>query len=271
MKTENQEIKLQYLCNNFRFHYSLERPTSLEPYYKHCHSCYELYAFVDGEVDFIVESVSYNMKPFTILLIPPHKYHYANILKLNKNYHRFTFLFNPNFLPESITSSLENEVKMFTFNKENLKLFNHFNNIQKALKQFDAKDKELFLSLFLCDILLDLKYSKNLVFSPISYITNDAVCNILNFINEHIYEKLSVEIIAKKFYLSPVYISQIFSKTMHISLMRYIKQKKLLLAEDLIRNGDKPTNIASLLGYTNYSTFFRLYKKEFGYAPSDKI
>jgi AraC-like DNA-binding protein len=55
---------------------------------------------------------------------------------------------------------------------------------------------------------------------------------------------------------------------MKISIMDYIKQKKILLAQDLIANGTKPTLAAQELGFEEYSTFFRLYKKYLGCSPS---
>lgn len=269
MESQKKEFKLQFEEENFYFHYTLEEPRSFDPYYKHCHNNYELYVFLNGDIDFIIENVSYKMKPFTLLLIPPHKYHYAKISCLNTSYQRFTFLFDPLILPDTLKDLLDNEIKIFPWNTEQLIVSNSLKNISRAINNFSQKDSKLFLSLFLCDILLNLKYCDVSPYPTTNHIANTSLNNILTFINEHIYEPLSVEYIARSLFLSPVYISQIFSKTMHISLMKYIKQKKLLIANDLIRNGSKATNACMLLGFSNYSTFFRLYKKEFGRAPSE--
>ncbi len=264
-----KEFSHQFNCKNFYFHYTMERAHSLAPYYQHSHSNYELYAFFEGEVEFIVENVSYNLKPNTILLIPPHKYHYAKITKLNTPYHRLTFLFDRALIPDNLQDLFNNEIKFFSLRNDNGVEAKSFQKLSHALKDYSEKDTELFLSLFLCNILLDLKYSNAALPSTANFAVNRSIDNILAFINEHIYEPLSLAYIAEALFLTPVYISQIFSKTMHISLMKYIKQKKLLLAHDLIRNGTKATNAALLLGFSDYSTFFRLYKKEFGHAPSE--
>ena len=55
---------------------------------------------------------------------------------------------------------------------------------------------------------------------------------------------------------------------MKIGLMEYIKRKKILLAGELIASGTKPTAAAQKLGFAEYSTFFRLYKKYLGKTPS---
>ena len=268
MDTLIKEFNQHFHCNNFYFHYTSEQARSLAPYYKHFHSNYELYVFLEGDVEFIVENISYKMQPRTILLIPPYKYHYAKITHLNTNYQRFTFLFNPSCLPDNLKNFLGNDIKIFSWDINNVILAKHSENILRAIKNFPKEDTELFLSLFLYEILLNLKYSNTSIQLTTNYTINNSLGNILNFINEHIYEPLSLEYIAHSLFLTPVYISQIFSKSMHISLMKYIKQKKLLIADNLIRNGTKAINAAALLGFSDYSTFFRLYKKEFGCTPS---
>ena len=268
MDTSIKEFNQHFHCNNFYFHYTSEQARSLAPYYKHFHSNYELYVFLEGDVEFIVENISYKMQPRTILLIPPYKYHYAKITHLNTNYKRFTFLFNPSCLPDNLKNFLDNDIKIFSWNIDDVALVKHSENILRSIKDFSEADTELFLSLFLCEILLNLKYSNTSIQLTTNHTINHSIDNILSFINEHIYEPLSLEYIAHGLFLTPVYVSQLFSKTMHISLMKYIKQKKLLIADSLIRNGTKATNAASLLGFSDYSTFFRLYKQEFGYAPS---
>ena len=266
-----KEFKLQFEEKDFYFHYTSEEPRSFAPYYKHCHSNYELYVFLEGNVDFIVENTSYKMQPNSILLIPPHKYHYAKISNLNKPYRRFTFLFSPSAIPDNLKELLENEPKIFPWNANEEILSKYFNKIPTAINNFSTCDTQLLLSLLLTEILLDLKYCDKSFQPTINYTVSTTLCNILSFVNEHIYEPLTVESISSSLFLTPVYVSQLFSKTMHISLMRYVKQKKLLLANDLIRNGSKATNAAIMLGFSDYSTFFRLYKKEFGHAPSNNI
>ena len=51
--------------------------------------------------------------------------------------------------------------------------------------------------------------------------------------------------------------------------MKYIKTKRLLAAREMIRIGEKPTNVYLKVKYNDYTTFFRAYKEFFGYSPSD--
>ena len=44
-----------------------------------------------------------------------------------------------------------------------------------------------------------------------------------------------------------------------------------MLAQKLIRHGKKATEAAVEVGYEDYATFFRNYKKQFGFSPSEQL
>jgi AraC-like DNA-binding protein len=73
---------------------------------------------------------------------------------------------------------------------------------------------------------------------------------------------------AADLYLSPYYISHLFSKYMGMPLKKYINNIKIHKAQDLIATGESPTAVAIKLGFQYYSTFFNMYKKILGKPPS---
>ena len=56
---------------------------------------------------------------------------------------------------------------------------------------------------------------------------------------------------------------------MGIPPKQYVLQKKMALANKLIREGISPTDAASELGYENYSSFYRMYVKQYGVMPKN--
>ncbi|MBQ4611051.1 MAG: helix-turn-helix transcriptional regulator, partial [Clostridia bacterium] len=50
---------------------------------------------------------------------------------------------------------------------------------------------------------------------------------------------------------------------------RYIQQKRLMLAADLIKEGTPVAEAAAKCGYGDYSAFLRAFKKLFGVNPRD--
>ena len=49
---------------------------------------------------------------------------------------------------------------------------------------------------------------------------------------------------------------------------KYILSKRMLKAQKMIHRGEKPTAVYIKCGFDDYATFFRNYKKYFGYPPS---
>ena len=77
--------------------------------------------------------------------------------------------------------------------------------------------------------------------------------------------------ISLKEYISKSYLHYIFENQLNITPKKYILSKKLLHAQQDIRNGDNPTQVYSNYGFLNYSSFYRAYIKRFGYSPSNEF
>ena len=51
--------------------------------------------------------------------------------------------------------------------------------------------------------------------------------------------------------------------------MHYIREKKILLADNMIKEGKRPIDVAKECGYENYISFYRAYQLYFNHSPSD--
>lgn len=81
---------------------------------------------------------------------------------------------------------------------------------------------------------------------------------------------LGVEYIAKKVGMSPTKLKLTFKSVHGVSMMQYHKEKKLILAMQMIENTDMQIkNIALAAGYKSSSKFTANFKKRFGKMPSE--
>ena len=81
---------------------------------------------------------------------------------------------------------------------------------------------------------------------------------------------LGVEYIAEKVGMSATKLKLTFKLVHGVSMMQYHKEKKLLLAMQMIQNTDMQIkNIALATGYKNSSKFTANFKKRFGKMPSE--
>ncbi|MBE5917330.1 MAG: helix-turn-helix transcriptional regulator, partial [Pseudobutyrivibrio ruminis] len=91
--------------------------------------------------------------------------------------------------------------------------------------------------------------------------------SIIQYIENHIDEALSLDLIAEKLHVSKYHISHIFSEINGIPLHKYITKKRLSMCKDAILNGEDITSIAESYGFSDYSVFYRAFVKEYGKSP----
>ena len=167
------------------------------------------------------------------------------------------FQFPDSFLPQSV---LEKFKKMPIF-------ISSSKIITESLKNFDEyaliEDKESAFILFSCELikLIVLATTNTRTFTASKTQYNDFIQQIISYIDRHIYEDITLEDLSKSLNFSKSHLCNQFKKYMKISLIDYVRHKKIFVAESLIKTGVKKNVVAQELGFKDYSTFYRQYKK----------
>ena len=89
----------------------------------------------------------------------------------------------------------------------------------------------------------------------------------LDFIDEHIEEKLFLDDIAKSIGYSPFYVSRVFSQKMGISIVSYIRMRKLQFAFSSLQKSKTILEVAYQYGFESHEGFTRSFKRFFGFSP----
>lgn len=92
---------------------------------------------------------------------------------------------------------------------------------------------------------------------------------IMDYIEHHYAEAVSVDDLARKFYVSSSTVSHLFKQKMGVSLYRYITQRRLIAAKALIREGHLLESVGEMAGFRDYSAFYRAFRQEYGISPRD--
>ena len=91
---------------------------------------------------------------------------------------------------------------------------------------------------------------------------------VLNYIQEHYTEKITLAMLAGKFHLSEKYISWYFKEHFYISFTEYVSHLRMLRAKELLITTEQSvTEIAFSCGYPSVNYFIRSFKKEHGVTP----
>lgn len=90
------------------------------------------------------------------------------------------------------------------------------------------------------------------------------------YINENIYKKLKAEEVAAHVNLSENYFTVYFKEKTHENFSNYLLNLKIKHAKNLLITSNKPiSEISFLLGYDDYRSFNRVFKKSTGQTPSE--
>lgn len=79
--------------------------------------------------------------------------------------------------------------------------------------------------------------------------------------------RITIDDLARRFYVSNSTISHLFKQKMGVSIYRYITQRRLIAAKTLIGQKLPLEEISQRVGFSDYSTFYRAFRQEFGISP----
>ncbi len=91
----------------------------------------------------------------------------------------------------------------------------------------------------------------------------------LSYINENLGAEMSVDLLADRVYLSRYHFMRLFKAQTGSTVHAYIRQKRLLAAARLIREGTAAARAAADLGFGDYSSFHRAFRSSFGISPGE--
>ena len=96
------------------------------------------------------------------------------------------------------------------------------------------------------------------------------IADCVEFINVHFADPITAEGISKRFAISKTALYELFPEYVGQSLHKYIRYKRILAAETLIRTEPDLTfaEIAARVGYAEPSTFYRNFRQIVGTSPS---
>ncbi len=91
---------------------------------------------------------------------------------------------------------------------------------------------------------------------------------ILLYVDKNLMKDITLSELSEKFGVSVSYLSRRFFKTMRTPIMKYIRNKRMTEAKRLIEGGETPREVAKMMDFSHYSTFYRSYIRVIGNSPS---
>ncbi len=266
------------LSRDFEIYYYNDK--TLPNVKSHTHDYYEFYFFLGGNIRIYIDKESFVPIPGTMMVIPPGVSHYAKLISGDAPYRRFVFWITEDFLD---TLSRISEDYRFLADKAKLSgtFFMHtfteivFNSLQgKVFSLIDeinsdrfGKDAKILISVsdFMLSINRAVYESENPAQSAAD--SDTLYHSIIMYIETHIDEDLSLDVLSEKLHVSKYHISHLFTETNGLPLHKYIIKKRLGMCLDAILSGQDISAVSANYGFSDYSVFYRAFVKEYGKSP----
>lgn len=235
----------------------------------HWHTFYEFEIYLEGEGTLTVNGRDYKVEPYTVSLMRTTDFQEIILQRKAKiRLLQFTSELMPEELRNYFTSYNGDFVK--TLNRENFEKIMKILDLIEAETLVNPRDTLTGESLkHLTHVLLSV-FLRNFRFEKEGELTsNKTIFPILSFINEHFRENVTVEDIARSFFLNSNYFCSLFRKETGVKCGDYIRNLRMNHAVRLVTLTKLSiTDICAESGYNSISSFLRDFKKQFGTSPT---
>lgn len=240
----------------------------------HHHDFYEMFFLLSGEAKYVIEGVTYDLMPGDIILISPTELHQCSY-SLAEPYRRIVIYFTYEYIL-SAAGNTKLLTRCFTAHKNHLRLEPAVSNLLMThainiAKEFAKKDEysKIMADALLVELLVSINrfVINNLDKNTEKETAKSVLAELVDYINSNLSSHLSLDWLADKFYISKYYLIRIFKTEMGITPHRYITLKRLILAKSIMYSGTKPIDTYQACGFTDYSSFYTAFKKEYGMSP----
>ena len=267
--------KRGYLNENFRL-FHLADGNHQEIAY-HYHTFHKIIILLAGRADYAIEGERYALQPGDYVLVGRGSIQ-KPIVERSDFYERAILYISPDYLQKLRCDDSDLET-CFHKAQEDFRYVYHTGSGDRVRELFtlleQSQQEEGFgVSLLRQALFTQLMVEVNrisLAGDTVSAAAGDSkVVAILQYLNAHLTEGLTIDELAARFYISKYHMMRRFREETGYTIHNYVTEKRLLLAQQLLEQGITPGETALRCGYQEYSTFARAYKKQFGHTPSAK-
>ena len=243
----------------------------------HTHDFLELVYVFSGKGVHVVDGTAQEVRKGSVVVINPSEVH---SFQGQEGHTIMNFLIDPSFLCGGLRSNSD---------FSDVKRRYGCPSQEKAASFYQLSTKDIVSAEHLCHIMNDEIKRKSVAFESVllacmqAFISliirsenteigqkKNVLGDVIEFIDQHFSEKITVELIARNFFFNPAYLGRIFREHYKISIKDYIKQKRINRAlELLIETSMTVECIAAQVGYASRARFYADFEEIIEKNPND--
>lgn len=255
----------------------------------HSHDFYEVFFLISGVMDYIVEGSRYTLEPGSLLLIPPNELHRPEISTVC-SFDRIVLWLSPSYLsllsqdiPELFTELLSCSQLSHHLSPQVIPSSVIESTLRTLLHEHHNQEEGhvLMRRLLISQFLLLVKRALSVIRREHTTSVCDAapqpagakhrpdtdLTGVFQYINAHLTEDISVSDLAERFFFNENTLSRRFKNHAGMTIPEYIRQKRLTMARLCMYQGMNVTDAGSASGFSDYTTFYRAFRKTYGISP----
>lgn len=244
-------------------------------YQLHCHNFFEIYYFLEGDVDYLVEGKHYKPVPHSMLLLAPNVFHGVRV-NSERTYRRIALHFYPELLPVEHQTLLlsvfpgtaKNDEKEVYYEEMAKDKFYPFLESLVESASLPSELRDIMVPVYLEALLSRIKmYSGKNNIPDKNKGSSGTINQVIAYLNRHFTSQITLDLIAEKFCLSKHHLNKVFRKATGTTLWDYLTYKRIIYAKQLLMGGHSAEEASHLSGFSDYSAFYRAYCKITGNSP----
>ncbi|MBE6643934.1 MAG: AraC family transcriptional regulator [Ruminococcaceae bacterium] len=249
----------------------------------HSHDYFQIYYLKEGKIIHHLENSSAELSAGDVFIIPPNLVHYIEPSSQQLRFYSISFM--PAFIEDVCNGN--KFVKDFIHYLEQLAKENIPPSltledgdalfadtlVQKVMKEFtsDKTGKEALIKSAI-GLLLSVfarSYFNEKCESIKIRSEREAIMHCITYVKNHLSEEITLLEIAKKTAMSKTAFCKSFNTVVGESFKKYLNRQRIENASRLIKSGECASVAARLSGYSDFSTFYRNFKRIYGVCPSE--
>lgn len=276
-KLSSYDPRQEMLAADFEIQH--KRDTYLKDVELHHHDFYEIYYLVSGDVTYVIEGRLCRVLPGDLLLISPQELHQVSIAPGMEAYERYVLWIDraavrrlssgDTDLERHLDSTRQGYTNLLRLTRDQRQ---RIRDLMEALfRESDSDDfgAGILRNNLVCSLLIQInRMAEQHPREPETAVhSSRLVSDLVDYVNQHYRERLTLELLAERFYVSKYHLSHEFQKHMGTGVYKYIQKKRLQIARQLLAGGEHPSTVSGLCGFADYAGFYRAFVGEYGVAP----
>lgn len=248
----------------------------------HFHNFYEIMYIAEGEFAILLNNTTYRLKSGDFLLIDQNQlHHYQYVEKRHDNCRRVLMWASRSFLDQlsgpdtDLTSCFGLPTPAWHFPRHHREQLASY---LTSLLYLAADEKmprgevrllqQSYVSLFFV-ALNQLCRHAEFSFATENTYSNPMILTLTEFINEHIAETITLDMLAEQAHLSKYHFVRIFKELTGMTVHDFVNHKRIIRACEMIWEGQPLGDLCQRCGFSDYSSFFRNFKAIYGISPRE--